>query len=42
MEELKEKEYYKNAIVDIINEIDRLDVLIYLHRLISRIVKEGR
>lgn len=42
MEELKEKEYYRQAIVDIINEIDRLDVLIYLHRLISRIVKEGR
>lgn len=42
MEELKEKEYYKNAIVDIIMGIDRLDVLMYLHRLISRIVKEGR
>lgn len=38
----KEKEYYKQAIVDIIMKIDRLDVLMYLNRLISRIVKEGR
>ena len=42
MEELKEKEYYRQAIVDIIMGIDKLDVLIYLNRLISRIVKEGR
>ena len=42
MEELKEKEYYKQAIVDTIMKIDRLDVLMYLNRLISRIVKEGR
>lgn len=40
--ELKEKEYYRQAIVDIIMKIDRLDVLMYLNRLISRIVKEGR
>lgn len=40
--ELKEKEYYKKAIVDIIMKIDRLDVLIYLNRLISLILKEGR
>ena len=42
MEELKEKEYYKQAIVDTIMKVDRLDVLMYLNRLISRIVKEGR
>lgn len=38
----EEKEFYKNAIVDTILKIDRLDMLIYLHRLISRIAKEGR
>lgn len=38
----EEKEIYKNAIVDTILKIDRLDMLIYLHRLISRIAKEGR
>lgn len=42
MEELKKKEYYRQAIIDIIMGIDRPDVLMYLHRLISRIVKEGR
>ena len=41
-QELKEKEYYRQAIVDLIMKIDRLDVLMYLNRLISRIVKEGR
>lgn len=42
MQELEKKEYYRQAIIDIIMGIDRLDVLMYLHRLISRIVKEGR
>lgn len=42
MEELKKKEDYRQAIIDVIMGIDRLDVLMYLHRLISRIVKEGR
>lgn len=38
----KEKEYYKQAIVDTIMRIERVDMLIYLNRLISNIVKEGR
>lgn len=38
----KEREYYKQAIVDTIMKIERLDVLMYLNRLILRIVKEGR
>jgi hypothetical protein len=42
MEELKEKEYYRQAIVDIIMKIDRLNVLEYLYELIRNIVKEGR
>lgn len=40
--ELKEKEFYRQAIIDVIMSIDRTDVLMYLNRLISRIVKEGR
>lgn len=40
--ELKEKEYYRQSIVNVIMKVDRLDVLIYLNRLISHILKEGR
>lgn len=40
--ELKEKEYYRQAIVDIIMKIDRLNVLEYLYELIRNIIKEGR
>ena len=39
---MEEKEYYKGLIIDIINKIDRVDLLIYLHRLIQNIVKAGR
>lgn len=39
--ELNEKEYYKEKITDIINKIDETEKLMYLHRLISRIVKAG-
>lgn len=38
---LKEKEYYKDKIIDLINGIERIDMLIYFHRLISNIVKAG-
>ncbi len=38
----KEKEYYKQAIVDTIMRIERVDMLIYLNRLIANIAKEGR
>lgn len=40
--ELKEKEYYKQVIVDAIMKIDRLDLLVYLNRLISNILKAGK
>ena len=42
MEELKEKEYYKQMIIDLISKVDNVAMLAYLNRLISRIVKEGR
>ena len=35
MEELNEKEYYKEAIIDIINSIDREDILVYFYYLIK-------
>lgn len=41
-ENLKEKEYYKQSICDAIMKIERLDLLIYLNRLISNIVKAGK
>ncbi len=36
---MSEKEYYEQAIVDMIRKIDRVDMLIYLNRLISNILK---
>lgn len=36
---MSEKEYYEQAIVEMIKEIDRVDLLIYLNRLISNILK---
>ena len=42
MEELKEKEYYRQAIVDTIMKIDRLDVLIYFYTYIIGKLKAGR
>ncbi len=42
MDELEKKEYYRQGIIDIINGIERLDVLIYLHRLIKGILKGGK
>lgn len=41
MEELKEKEYYRQAISDIIMKIDRLDVLIYFYTYIIGKLKAG-
>lgn len=40
--ELKEKEYYRQAIVDTIMKIDRLDVLIYFYTYIIGKLKAGR
>ena len=39
--ELKEKEYYKKAIVDIIMKIDRLDVLMYFYTYIIGKLQAG-
>lgn len=41
-ENLKEKEYYKQSICDAIMKIDKLEMLIYLNRLIFNIVKAGK
>lgn len=38
----EEKEYYKKEIAKIVDSIDNVELLVYLHRLIYRIVKEGR
>lgn len=38
---MEEKEFYKEKLIEIINSLERLDILIYLHRLISNIVKAG-
>lgn len=38
---MEEKEFYKEKLIEIINNLERLDILIYLHRLISNIVKAG-
>lgn len=37
-----EKEYYKSAIADMINGIDDVKFLVYLHRLLQNIIKAGR
>lgn len=36
---MSEKEYYEQAIVDMIRKIDRVDLLIYLNRLLSNILE---
>lgn len=36
---MNEKEYYEQSIVKMIKGIDRVDLLIYLNRLISNILK---
>lgn len=38
---LKEKEYYKGRIIDLINSIERIDMLIFLNRFISNVIKAG-
>ena len=37
--ELKEKEYYKQMIIDVVEKIERVDVLIYLYTFIKGNVK---
>lgn len=39
---MEEKEYYKQLIIDMINKVEKVDLLIYLNRLIGNIIKAGR
>ena len=39
--ELKEKEYYRQIIIDLISKVDNVALLAYLYRLVSNIVKAG-
>lgn len=38
---MEEDDYYRNNIIELVNGITRLDLLIYLFRLIGNIVKAG-
>ena len=38
---MEEKEYYKGLIIDIINKIERVDLLIYLYHFIKGKTKAG-
>ena len=38
----QKKEHYKNIIINTIMSIENVDMLVYLNRLISNIVKAGR
>lgn len=40
-QELKEKEYYRQIIIDLISKVDNVALLAYLYRLVSNIVKAG-
>lgn len=42
MEELKEKEYYRRAIVDLIMSIERTDILIFLNKFIKNIIRKEK
>lgn len=37
--ELKEKEYYKQMIIDVVEKIERVDLLVYLYTFIKGKVK---
>ena len=36
---MKEKEYYENKIIEKIKKIERIDILVYINRLIENILK---
>ena len=38
----QKKEYYRQMIIDTIMSIENVDMLVYLNRLVSNIVKAGR
>lgn len=39
---IREKEFYREEIMDIVCSITRVDLLVYIHRLLSNIVKAGK
>lgn len=39
---LKEKEFYKEKIVEMVNQIYRADILNYIYIIISDIIKENK
>lgn len=42
MEELKKKEYYRQAIVDLIMSIEKTDILIFLNKFIKNIISKEK
>ena len=41
-ENLKEKEFYKGSITGMIENIDKIEILAYIHTIISDIAEEER
>ena len=41
-QELKEKEYYRQAIVDLVMSIERIDILIFLNKFIKNIINKEK
>ena len=39
---MKEKEYYENKIIEKIIKIERIDILVYINRLIENVLKNTR
>ena len=39
---MKEKEYYENKIIEKIKKIERIDILVYINRLIENVLKNTR
>ena len=39
---MKEKEYYENKIIEKIKKIERIDILVYINRLIENILNNAR
>lgn len=39
---MKEKEYYENKIIEKIKKIERIDILVYINRLIENVLKNAR
>lgn len=39
---MKEKEYYEDKIIEKIKKIERIDILVYINRLIENVLKNAR